>query len=87
MEYVDPPAHLRVETALARTHCRLNRKQECCEGPGKTCPSIYFSVHQDIFTWPVLSKPIARAAAGDKSIFLPRTHGPLSLILTVTQPL
>jgi len=38
-------------------------------------------------TRPVWERPIARAAAGDRSMCLPRTHGPRSLILTVTHPL
>src|SRR5215469_1441208 len=41
----------------------------------------------DIVTCPVLYNPIARAAAGDRSISLPRTHGPRSLMRTVTHPL
>ena len=35
-------------------------------------------------TCPVPSKPIARAAAGDRSISLPLTQGPRSLMRTVT---
>jgi hypothetical protein len=41
----------------------------------------------DIVTCPVLYKPMARAAAGDRSMSLPRTHGPRSLMRTVTHPL
>jgi hypothetical protein len=41
----------------------------------------------DIVTCPVLYKPMARAAAGDRSMSLPRTHGPRSLTRTVTHPL
>ena len=37
-------------------------------------------------TEPVWFNPIARAAAGVKSICLPRTKGPRSLIRTVTHP-
>jgi hypothetical protein len=39
----------------------------------------------EIVTCPVPSKPVARAAAGDRSISLPRTQGPRSLMRTVTQ--
>ena len=43
------------------------------------------SLHScEIVTGPVPSKPIARAAAGDRSISLPRTQGPRSLMRTVT---
>jgi Resolvase, N terminal domain len=38
-------------------------------------------------TRPVCERPIARAAAGDRSMCLPRTHGPRSLIRTVAHPL
>jgi len=38
----------------------------------------------EIVTCPVPSKPIARAAAGGRSISLPRTQGPRSLMRTVT---
>ena len=38
-------------------------------------------------TFPVWLIPIARAAAGDKSICRPRTKGPRSVICTVTHPL
>ncbi len=38
-------------------------------------------------TCPILYKPMARAAAGDRSMSLPRTQGPRSLMRTVTQPL
>src|SRR5690349_4130085 len=38
----------------------------------------------DIVTCPVLYNPMARAAAGDRSMSLPRTHGPRSLMRTVT---
>jgi hypothetical protein len=38
-------------------------------------------------TCPVLYRPMARAAAGDRSICRPRTHGPRSLIRTVSHPL
>ena len=38
-------------------------------------------------TRPVWDSPIARAAAGDRSRCLPRTHGPRSFIRTVTHPL
>jgi hypothetical protein len=41
----------------------------------------------DIVTRPVLYNPMARAAAGDRSMSLPRTHGPRSLMRTVTHPL
>src|SRR5215470_7377492 len=41
----------------------------------------------DIVTCPVLYNPMARAAAGDRSMSLPRTHGPRSLMRTVTHPL
>src|SRR5262249_33861691 len=41
----------------------------------------------DIVTSPVLYRPIARATAGDRSMSLPRTHGPPSLMRTVTHPL
>jgi hypothetical protein len=35
-------------------------------------------------TYPVLYSPTARAAAGDRSMSLPRTQGPRSLMRTVT---
>src|SRR5215469_2410351 len=41
----------------------------------------------DIVTCPVLYRPMARAAAGDRSMSLPRTQGPRSLTRTVTHPL
>jgi hypothetical protein len=41
----------------------------------------------EIVTCPVLYNPMARAAAGDRSMSLPRTHGPRSLMRTVTHPL
>jgi hypothetical protein len=41
----------------------------------------------EMVTCPMLSRPIAWAAAGDRSISLPRTHGPRSLMRTVTHPL
>src|SRR5262249_61192796 len=39
---------------------------------------------RETVTCPVPSRPIARAAAGDRSISLPRTQGPRSLMRTVT---
>ena len=44
-------------------------------------PSLYSC---ERVTCPVSSKPIARAAAGVRSISLPRTQGPRSLMRTVT---
>jgi hypothetical protein len=41
----------------------------------------------DIETRPVLYKPMAWAAAGERSISRPRTQGPRSLMRTVTHPL
>src|SRR5215469_3068442 len=50
-------------------------------------PDASFHRPADIVTCPVLYRPIARAAAGDRSMSLPRTHGPRSLMRTVTHPL
>jgi hypothetical protein len=48
-------------------------------------PALYKPA--DIVTCPVLYKPMARAAAGDRSMSRPRTQGPRSLMRTVTHPL
>jgi hypothetical protein len=48
---------------------------------------LSFHKPADMVTCPVLYKPMARAAAGDRSMSLPRTQGPRSLMRTVTQPL
>jgi hypothetical protein len=50
-------------------------------------PDASFHRPADIVTCPVLYRPMARAAAGDRSMSLPRTHGPRSLMRTVTHPL
>src|SRR6516164_1864944 len=70
-----------MESAFAKF---LNRLRECAS-EAHVPYVIFHQLHsRDTVTCPVPPKPIARAAAGVRSISLPRTQGPRSLIRTVT---
>jgi len=70
-----------MESAFAKFLNRLRERASEAHVPYV----IFHQLHsRDTVTCPVPPKPIARAAAGVRSISLPRTQGPRSLIRTVT---